>query len=174
MALKSISVPENQTVFKMNQNSQIFCTSLALLMVATISCSTKKNMNHTTLDTNKVIESGIEHIFKKQIFHKEYYTHSIKIFKSKYTPNSLKFKINGRDSELIPKPPKGLNYFINDIFNPIPFIGVRSIKTNPDNSISVDLLLPSTGDWIIVKMQPKNTLTWTLVDLWDAKVKTGI
>lgn len=128
-------------------------------------------MNNTTLDTNQVIESSIEHIFETRTFPKEYYDQPIKIFKSKYTPYSLKFKINGKDSELIPRPPKDSYYLNSDIFNPILFVDVRSIKINPDNSIRVDLILPSTGDWFIVKMKPKNTLEWTLVDLWDAKVK---
>lgn len=145
---------------------------LLFLLVICFSCSSRKDFNNSILDTNKVIEKSVEHIFKTKEFPEEYYIQSIKIFKSKYTPELLNFKINGRSIELISKPNEDSLYLNRDIFNPKLFIDVVKINRNSDQSINVELIFPSTGDLFNIKMKSENSIKWEIVNASEAKIKT--
>lgn len=115
-----------------NSNLIIFIIAIALL----ISCAQENN--------EKVIEAGVNHIFKTVHFADDYYNNPLKIVKSKNTPPNLYFYINGLRTELVNEKPN--SKIINNWKHPLPYLEILELKNIDRNKILLKILFRTTGN----------------------------
>lgn len=118
------------------------------------------------LDSAKVIEQSLVHVFRTNQFAPTYYTQPIKIVRSPNIPANLDFSINEKKCTLVDKPTE----FYNDVFKPIPYVKVEKLKFNTIESAEVDLVFPATGHWFMLKLKKDNNTNWKVVKMQEATI----
>jgi len=130
------------------------------IWLATLSCSSNSTSNIDKLDSAKIIESGIDYVFKNQQFAPQYYTQPIKFLESVNVPKNIRFKVNGRFCETVPFAYKDSISSNKDIFNPILFVEVLKLEQKSDTLIKLEFSLPSTGHMFKMELNSTEILEW--------------
>ncbi len=118
------------------------------------------------LDSAKVIEQSLVHVFRTNTFAPTYYTQPIKIVRSPNVPANLDLSIKGKKCELVDKPTE----FYNDVFKPIPYVKVEKLKFNTIESAEVDLVFPATGHWFMFELKKESRTKWKVVKMQEATI----
>lgn len=117
----------------------------------------KSDTTTNTIDTLKVIEHGVDYIFKTQRFAIDYYINPLKIVKSKNVPANITFFLNGLKIELVNEKP---NLNTEDWRHPYPYLEVLKLKNTEKDRVLLTLLFRTTGNeyTIWLKKEKSNNL----------------
>lgn len=128
----------------------------AILLVACTNNGhpSKSDNTKTSLDTAKVIETGIDYLFKNQRFAPTYYVYPLKIVKSKNVPSTMVFMVNGQSIEMVAKKP--LEDILPDWRKPQPYLDVIKLKRTPNGIIELELFFLTIGSNFILKINEKD------------------
>ena len=148
----------------------VLATSILALWT---SCSTQNNSENLDLDRAKIIEFGIDHLYKTHDFAAGYYTLPVKIIGSSNVPKNMKFLTNGKYCEVVQRPDKALYY--NASGKPIPFVDIRKLQILKNGIIELEIYMPSIGGIFLLKMNRNRNYTKTLnvTKVLESKTKPG-
>ena len=146
-----------------------FVFIVLFIAIGMCSCSTQDTSSDGDLDSSKIIEFGIDHLYKTHDFAAEYYTLPVKIIGSSNVPKNIKFLINGKYCEVLHRPDKTLYY--NDLGKPIPFVDIRKLQILKNGTIELEIYMPSIGGIFLLKMNKNYTRTLNVMKVLESKTK---
>lgn len=152
----------NKTMFYL----KLLLAVIGLLLISCDSNFSSHDQNGVELDSAKVIEQSLVHIFKTNTFAPTYYTQPIKIVRSPNVPANLVFSVGTQKCELVDRPAQ----FYTDVFKPIPYLEVEKLKFSTVESAEVDLVFPATGHWFMLELKKVNSRDWKVVKMQEATI----
>ena len=137
---------------------------VALLSLWLASCSSEHSSStNTVIDSAKVIEAGIEFIYKNDNFAPDGYMIPIKIISSPNVPKGISFLMNGKKCEVVPRPSR--DEYFRDLQHPVPYFDITKLKLTKGDTIELTIVLPSVniehGFKIKKNMEEKMNVTLT-------------
>ena len=122
-----------------------------------VSCNTKQEIKISDVDTCRVIETGIEYVYKNIAFAETGYMLPVKIIASQNVPENIDFKINGKRIEVIKNLP-GDDEIFKDLKKPIPYVEIKKVQQISADSIELRLFFPSTNSeyWMHMRKNEDN------------------
>ena len=141
------------------------------IAIGMCSCSSQDTLSDGDLDSSKIIEFGIDHLYKTHDFAAEYYTLPVKIIGSSNVPKNIKFLINGKYCEVVHRPDKPVYY--NDLGKPVPFVDISKLQILKNGTIELEIYMPSIGGIFLLKIKRNYTKTLNVTKVLESKTKPG-
>jgi hypothetical protein len=136
----------------------IGCISLIIFFSSCGSKSEKKGVETVKIDSARIIETGLDHLFKTQKFAPDFYSQSVKIIRSANIPRNLSFLVNGKQIELVD--PRTRGGYINDLNHPSPFVSVSKLSVGAGNVVDLELEFPTIGFVYVIKLNQSKDPAW--------------
>lgn len=127
----------------MKQPESISCTFIIIFGLWLASCSSDHRASTTNIDSAKIIEAGIEYIYKNDEFAPEGYMMPIKLIASSNVPKEISFLMNGKKCEVVPRPSK--HEYFRDLRHPAPYFDITRLKLTKGDTIELNIMLPSVN-----------------------------
>ena len=147
----------------MKHRENLLLTLITLLGLWLTSCSFDHTASTTNIDSTKVIEAGIEYIYKNEKFAPDGYMIPIKIIASPNVPKGTSFLMNGKKCEVVPRPSR--DEYFRDLQHPVPYFDITKLKLTKGDTIELTIVLPSVniehGFKIKKNMEEKMNVTLT-------------
>lgn len=151
---------------------------LAFFMMCVIfvsfSCSTKQDgIKSNQVDTTRIIEFGVNFLYKTRQFSPSFYSVPVKLVNSKFVPSDTRFMTNGRNCIVVQAPKRAgqRGFYQSETGNPEPFFEIYNLDFSKDgNFIELEISIPSVGSLYRLKIRRKQAEMFEVTQVLDSKI----